>query len=197
MKIVGLTGGIGSGKSTVAKIFEVIGIPVFYADQTGKELLHNDPDLRENVQKTFGEEVYARDHGLDTKALAGKVFHDKAALQKLNALVHPAVRKAFTDWVYSQPSYLAYVIQEAALLFETGADEHFDYMISVSAPENIRVNRIMEREQMEKKDVLARMENQLPQAKKDERSDQVIINDGRHLVIPQVMTFHKKLIKTG
>lgn len=193
MKLIGLTGGIGSGKSTVAGIFEVLSIPVFYADQVAKQLLQTDADLIEQVKATFGSSVYGEGETLNRQALADKVFHDKEALEALNQLVHPAVREAFRNWAARQSRVHPYVIEEAALIFETGGDSYFDAVISVSAPENIRLARIMERDQMSREAIQARMGNQWSQQAKDERADQVISNDGSQLVIPQALAFHHQM----
>ncbi len=188
---IGLTGGIGSGKSTIARIFEVLGTPVFYADNAAKEILSTDPDLKVAVKDVFGNAVYTKSGGLDRKALARIVFNDQEALKTLNELVHPAVRQRFSTWVHEKASN-DYVVQEAALLFETGANDNFDYMVSVTAPEEIRINRIQERDEMTRSDVLSRMAFQMPQAEKDHKADSKIMNDGRQFVIPQVLQIHKK-----
>lgn len=188
---IGLTGGIGSGKSTVARIFEVLGIPVFYADKAGKTLLNTDPDLKSAVKNAFGKTVYTESGDLDRKVLARIVFEDQKALKTLNSLVHPAVRERFSAWV-QQNEDNDYLVQEAALLFETGANAQFDYMIAVTAPEETKINRIIERDAMTRSDVLSRMAFQLPQTEKDQAANTTIRNDGKQLVIPQVLKVHKK-----
>ncbi|MFT3885406.1 MAG: dephospho-CoA kinase [Flavobacteriales bacterium] len=144
---VGLTGGIGSGKSVVARMFGVLGIPVFSSDEAGRHLLQDDADVRARVIAAFGTEVYPEGR-IDRKALAGRVFNDGAALAKLNAIVHPAVRKAFSAWADAQQA--SYVVNEAAILIESGAAAHMDHLVVVSAPEGERLARVMKRDRIDR-----------------------------------------------
>jgi len=177
----------------IAEIFEVLEVPVFYADAEAKKLLATDPTLQAAVKSAFGWEIFDEEGTLNRQALAQKVFHDQEALSTLNTIIHPAVRKHFDSWKAECSPEQAYIIQEAALLFETGADENFDYMISVTAPEALRIHRIMERDNMSRADVQARMLNQWPQEQKDKQSDFIIHNDGYQWVTPEVLKIHRML----
>jgi dephospho-CoA kinase len=190
MKTVGLTGGIGSGKSTVCKVFAVLGIPVFEADQEAKRLMVEDEALHTALAVRFGREIIGPD-GLDRKALADKVFKDPKALEDLNALVHPAVRRAFGDWVALQVA--PYVIMEAAILVETGGYKAFDKLIVVTAPETLRIQRVMQRDGAREEDVAARISNQADDAVRLAVADHVVYNDDTRLVIPQVLAIHRTL----
>ena len=191
MLTIGLTGGIGSGKSIVAEVFEVLEVPVYYADSKAKSLLNTDAELKASVKAAFGEAIYDEYGNVRRKELANLVFNNRQKLGVLNQLVHPAVREDFKKWKASLTGY-PYIIQEAALLFETGAANQFDYMVTVSAPEETRIQRIINRDGISREAVLARMQNQLPQEQKDAQSDFVISNDGEHLVIPEVLKLHRQ-----
>lgn len=188
---VGLTGGIGSGKSTVARMFTVLGVPVFEADTEAKALMVSDPDLRAAITARFGEVIY-RNGELDRKALADLVFSDARALADLNALVHPAVRKAFAAWVANQQA--PYVIMEAALMAENAGYTQFDRVITVSCPEEERIRRVMERDGVGETDVRARMRNQGSEEQRLRIAQHVVQNDGSQLVIPQVLAIHAELL---
>lgn len=184
---VGLTGGIGSGKTTVCRVFELLGIPVYYADDRAKWLMNHDDQLIASIRETFGEESY-RDGRLTRAYLAERVFNDEAQLAKLNALVHPAVLQDFDNWVKQQDA--PYVIKEAALIFEAASDKHLDKVIVVTSPEEVRIQRIIQRDAVTRAAVLSRMKNQLPETEKVKRADFVIDNGGEVLVIPQVLKLH-------
>lgn len=188
---VGLTGGIGAGKSTVAKIFEKLGAPVYYADDNAKKLMVTDPALIEAIKTEFGADIY-KEEELDRAKLAQIVFNDQAKLEKLNKMVHPAVRKDFTTWCMRYKT-LPYVVDEAAILFESGAYKLMDKVVMVTAPRDIRIERVMQRDGVTKEAVLARMANQWQEEEKISLSDFVIMNDNQQLVIPQVMNIHKVL----
>jgi dephospho-CoA kinase len=190
MKTVGLTGGIGSGKSTVCKVFRVLGIPVFDSDQEAKRLMVDDEPLRAALASRFGEEVIGSD-GLDRKVLAEKVFNDPKALSDLNALVHPVVRQAFGDWVVLQTA--PYVIMEAAILVETGGYQAFDELVVITAPETLRIQRVVNRDVAREVDVVARIRNQADDADRLAVANHVVYNDDKRLVIPQVLVIHKAL----
>ena len=189
MLTIGLTGGIGSGKTTVAKIFETLGIPVFYADDAAKKLMTTDEDLKKNIIKNFGKESYKKNE-LDRKYIASIVFNDKEKLDLLNSITHPATIKDSEKWVKKQIA--PYIIREAALLFESGADKKLDYVIGVYAPQHIRVKRVMIRDNASTEDVMKRITRQLDEEEKMKRCDFVIINNDQELVIPQVMELDKK-----
>jgi dephospho-CoA kinase len=188
---VGLTGGIGSGKSTVAQIFEVLGIPVFYADIAAKKIMNEDEELRSAITNIFGEQAYANNI-LDRKYISSIVFSDPAKLQQLNALVHPATKKNSDAWMREQTS--PYAIHEAALIFEAKVSDRLDLVIGVSSPIELRIKRAMGRDKVSREEVLKRMEQQLDEKVKMSKCDFVLINDEQQLLIPQVLTLHEKLI---
>lgn len=188
---VGITGGIGSGKSVVCKIFETLGVPIYYADDRAKQLMHEDTALMAAIKDRFGADIY-QDGVLNRQKLSELVFNDKAALQDLNALVHPAVGRDSKAWQQQQTA--PYTLREAALLFEAGSYKLLDKIIVVTAPKALRIDRVMQRDGVSKEQVQARMANQWPQADKDAKADYLIINDGNHELIPQVMELHKKLL---
>ncbi len=194
MRTIGITGGIGSGKSTVCKIFRVLGIPVFEADTEGKALLNTDPEVRPAVIDRFGNEVY-KNGSLDRNALATIVFSDPEALKDLNAIVHPAVRKAFAEWAAMQ--HAPYVIMEAALLVETGGHKYLDEVILVCAPKDLRIKRTTARDGVGEEAVLARMRDQATEDQRKAIADHVIMNDDSVLVIPQVLALHEILIQAS
>jgi len=191
MRKVAVTGGIGSGKSTVCRMFQVLGIPVFEADRVAKQLMVDDAALRAAIIERFGEAVLGA-NGLDRQALANIVFQDPAALTDLNALVHPAVRKAFAQWAGEQ--HASYVIMEAAILAETGGHTAFDHVIVVSAPQDIRLARVVARDGVGEEAVLARMRNQASEQERIRIANDVIMNDDVHMVIPQVLAIHERLL---
>jgi len=187
---VGLTGGIGSGKSTVAHVFEILGIPVYYADKEAKRLMNEDPDIRKQVIAHFGEEAYA-DNILNRRFLAEIVFKDKEKLRLLNSLVHPITIAKAEEWMQNHNT--PYVIKEAALIFESGSQEGLDYVIGVSAPLHVRIQRTMKRDGVSRDEVLRRMQHQIQESTKMRLCDFVIRNDDQHLVLPQVLALHEKL----
>jgi dephospho-CoA kinase len=188
---VGLTGGIGSGKSTVAQIFEVFGIPVYYADIAAKKLMNEDAGLKSAITNIFGKEAYSNSI-LDRKYISSIVFSDPAKLKALNSLVHPATKKDGEAWMQQQTS--SYAIHEAALIFEAKVSERLDHVIGVSSPLELRINRAMERDKVNREEVLKRMDQQLDEEIKMSRCDFVLINDEQQLLIPQVLDIHEKLI---
>jgi len=188
---IGLTGGIGSGKTTVAAIFETIGIPVYYADDAAKRLMNTNEELKEAILKNFGEASY-KNAELDRKYLAGIVFNNKEKLDLLNSLTHPVTIKDAADWMSRQTA--PYVIKEAALLFESGAAELLDKVIGVYAPQHIRVQRVMQRDGLPAEDVMKRISRQIDEEMKMKLCDFVITNNEQVLVIPQVLELHQKLV---
>ena len=188
---IGLTGGIGSGKSTVAKVFEVLGIPVYYADDAAKKLMNEDEELKEKIKKEFGESIY-KEEKLDRKKLADIVFTSPEKLNLLNALVHPATLKDAEKWMQEQTSH--YCIKEAALIFESGAHEHLDYVIGVTAPAPLRILRTMQRDGITREEVIARMDKQMDETIKMKLCDFVIQNDEQEMILPQVRVLHEKLL---
>jgi dephospho-CoA kinase len=189
---IGITGGIGSGKSTVAKVFETIGIPVYYADDAAKRLMNEDAALQQQITALFGPTAYVQGQ-LDRKYIAGQVFSDKTKLQQLNAIVHPATIADGERWMQQQTT--PYAIKEAALIFESGTQGGLDYVIGVSAPTSLRLLRVMKRDQVDREAVIARMNKQINEIIKMRLCDFIIYNDEQQLVIPQVLDLHEKLVK--
>jgi len=188
---VGLTGGIGSGKTTVAKIFEVLGIPVYYADDAAKKIMNTDDDLRKAITEKFGAESYINDQ-LNRPYIASVVFNDNEKLELLNSLTHPATIRDANKWMIEQKS--PYSIKEAALIFESGSAEHLDYVIGVYTPLPLRIKRTMERDQIAKEEVLIRMSRQIDEDVKMRLCDTVISNDEQQMVTTQVLQLHERLL---
>jgi dephospho-CoA kinase len=188
---IGLTGGIGSGKTTVAKIFETLGIPVYYADDAAKRLLNSNEKLKTAVIQHFGEAAYHNGE-LDRKYLAGIVFNNKEKLDLLNSLTHPITIQDAEEWMNRQRS--PYILKEAALLFESGAAEKLDYVIGVYAPQHIRIKRVMERDQLSTDEVLKRISRQIDEEMKMKLCNFVVKNSEEQLVLPQVIALHEKLL---
>lgn len=189
---VGLTGGIGSGKSTVARVFEVLGIPVYYADEATRQLMNTDEALKKEIIKHFGEESYSNGR-LNRPYIASIVFNDKEKLELLNALTHPATIRHANDWMQQQTT--PYVIKEAALIFESGSAENLDYVIGVSAPKPLRIQRVMERDHISVEEVQKRMDRQLSEDMKMKLCDFVLVNNEQELLTPQVLALHEQLLK--
>lgn len=189
---IGVTGGIGSGKSMVTGIFKVLGIPVLDADTKAKELMEHHLPLRNAIIQQFGEDAYP-DGRLNRKFLAGIVFKDPYQLEKLNALVHPFTIAAAEEWSAQQKS--PYTIKEAALFFEAGSAAGLDYIVGVYAPKHIRIQRAMQRDGSSREEVLARMDQQISEEIKMRLCDFVIRNDEQHLLIPQVLQLHERFCK--
>lgn len=188
---VGVTGGIGAGKSVVCRVFHTLGIPVFNADDTAKRLMETDKELVAAISNLFGNSIYI-DGKLDRKKLASIVFEQPALLQQLNALVHPATIIYGNRWMQEQAS--SYVIKEAAIFFESGSYKEMDVMIGVFAPEQVRINRALQREGMTREKVLQRIASQMDDTEKMKRCDYVITNDGSRALIPQVLDIHRQLL---
>jgi len=188
---VGLTGGIGSGKSMVARIFETLGIPVYYADEAARDLQNNDPLLQAQIRSLFGPDAYVEGK-LDRKYISTVVFGDRGKLEQLNALVHPATIRDAAEWLKKQDS--PYAIKEAALIFESGSQRDLDFVIGVTAPETLRIRRTMQRDGINEEEVRKRMERQLSDRIKMRLCDYVIHNDEQQLLIPQVLGIHEKLL---
>lgn len=189
---IGLTGGIGSGKSTVARIFEVLGIPVYYADAASKRLMSENGELKDKIKNAFGEEAYINDE-LNRRYLSEEVFNDENKLALLNSFVHPATINDAEHWMQKQVA--PYVIKEAALIFESGSQKNLDYVIGVKAPEQLRLQRTVQRDNISAEQVQARINKQMDEETKLRLCDFVIINDEEHPVIPQVLSLHEKFLK--
>lgn len=188
---IGLTGGIGSGKTTVAKVFELLNIPVYYADAVSKSLYHTNKELMANMKEHFGEDIYTNDQ-INRQKLAAIVFKDPRKLQLLNSLVHPLTIKDAQQWMARQSA--PYVIKEAALLFESASAAGLDYVIGVSTPKHLRLKRVMERDKVNREEVLARMDKQIDEEIKMRLCDYIIENNEQELVIPQVLQLHDKFL---
>ena len=193
MKYVGLTGGIGSGKTTVGKMFAELGVPVYNSDDQAKQLMETSPQVKKGLKTLFGEAAYT-DESLNKTFISEQVFNDKSLLKKLNSIVHPAVRIHFLEWAERHTT--AYVIQEAAIIFEIGSQDFYDKIILVTAPENIRIDRILKRNTENSPETIkARMQNQWEDARKIDASDYVIENLDLKTTERQVLSIHRKLLK--
>lgn len=196
---IGITGGMGSGKSTVCNIFRNLGIPIFTADTEGKELLNKDKITKQKVVEAFGEEMYTSEGEIDRKRMAQLVFSSPKDLEKLNEIVHPRVIERFDQWT---KRYLnrPYVIKEAAILFESGSHKNLDKIINVFAPKSQRINRIIKRDDTNREDVERRMRFQYSDEERNELADFIIMNeDGQEMnLLPQVMELHELFLnETG
>lgn len=189
---IGLTGGIGSGKSTVAKIFETLGIPVYYADDASKKMMNENEELKASIQKHFGKETYSNGE-LNRKHLSSLVFNNPEKLALLNSIVHPATIKDAEDWMQKQTA--PYAIKEAALIFESGSQEFLDKVVGVYAPKAVRINRVMQRDNTSRDEVISRMNKQINEEIKMRLCDYVVTNDEQELLIPQVLKLHELFVK--
>jgi len=188
---VGLTGGIGSGKSTVAEVFRVLGIPVLNADAIARWLMEHDPELVAGVKALFGEQAYDAAGRLQRAWVAAQVFGNPERLAALNALSHPSVWRHGAEWFAAQVG--PYAVKEAALFYESGSAAQVDFMIGVQAPDELRIARVLAREEVTPEEVRLRMARQLPQKEKLTRCDAVILNDDATAVLPQVLALHARL----
>lgn len=185
---IGLTGGIGSGKSTVAKIFEKLGIPVYYADAEAKRLMNSSETLKKVIRQNFGEATYENDQ-LNSKYLAGIVFNNPEKLDLLNTLIHPVTIIDAEEWMQKQLA--PYSIKEAALLFESGAAENLDFVIGVYAPQALRIRRVMKRDGLTADEIMKRINRQVNEEMKMKLCDFVITNNEQELLVPQVLKLHQ------
>jgi len=192
---IGLTGNIGSGKTVVAGVFSTLGIPVYHADEEAKKFL-NDPAVKNEILKHFGYGVLTNNHEINRRSLASLVFTDGHALQRLNSILHPRVKQDFRNWTLRHADKY-YVMQEAAIIFESGFRAEYDYIIHVSCPKEIAIDRVMKRDKIDDHSVLRRMQFQMDDAEKAGLSDFVIHNDGSIMVIPQVLSIHHQLLEIG
>lgn len=191
---IGITGGIGSGKTTAAAIFELLGIPVYHADIAARRLMQEDPSLRKSIMEAYGEESYA-EGTLNRKYLASIVFHSAEATRKLNELVHPYTLNDSARWMRLQATHhIPYCLKEAALIFESGAEKDLDYVIGVEAPLSIRIARVLKRDHISEEEIKSRISRQMEESDKMKRCDFRLINDEKNLLIPQVIELHEKLL---
>jgi dephospho-CoA kinase len=190
MKIIGVTGGIGSGKSIVCKVFQTMGFPVFFSDQVAKDLMHSNLELKEQICTLFGNEAY-QDGVLNRPFLAKQIFSDETLKSKLNSIVHPAVYNAFQTFCQQQMAPL--IFNESALLFETGSYKRFDYTILVTAPLEVKIKRIMQRDSASELEILARVKSQLEDDEKRKFASFELVNDENKLVLDQIYTILKSI----
>jgi dephospho-CoA kinase len=190
---IGVTGGIGSGKTTVCKVFELLGIPVFYADDVAKSIMHTDPVLKTAILNTFGESAYTEAGTLNRSYISSIVFNNKPELEKLNSLVHPAVFRAFDNWLLEQKD-APYVIKEAALLYESDSYKMCDKSILVIAPTETKISRVKVRDGISDEDVQLRMNRQFSDEMKIKFADHILNNDEKQLLIPQIIQLHQQFL---
>ncbi len=190
---IGITGGIGSGKSTACSFFKELGIPVFSADDYGKEILHTNQAVRQALTKTFGEDIYNEVGELQRAKLADIVFNDKDKLAQLNAIVHPQVAIGFEEWVNNQRD-VPYVLKEAAIMFESNSHKQLDQVIVVVAPAEERISRVMERDNVNREQVMERIQNQWTDEQRAEKADYILTNDTISTLKSQVHKLHQQLI---
>lgn len=196
MKKVGITGGIGSGKTIVCEVFKLLGISVFHADIVARNLQQNNFEIREKLIDLFGESIYSQDGMLDRKKMAGFIFNNKDLLGKVNQIVHPAVRENFFNWV-TEHSEEDYVLYEAAILFESSYHNDFDLNILVVAEENIRMNRVMQRDNISQDSFMERVNNQMNDQEKIPLADYILENNEKKLLIPQIIELDKVIRNHG
>jgi dephospho-CoA kinase len=187
---IGLTGGIGTGKSEVARLFTLLGAAVYSADEASKYLLDHNSDLKRKLIEAFGAQIYQHS-GINRKAFASIIFHDDPSLTLANSIIHPFVFRDFEYWSQNHPD-CSYLIMETAILFESRANERMDKIITVSSPFELRISRVMRRDSCRRQDVLTRMQHQIPDEEKIIKADWVIYNDDEHMLIPQVLDLHKQ-----
>lgn len=191
---IGITGCIGSGKSTVSKIFAQLGVPVYDADSRAKELMRNSPALVNEIKNTFGDRAYNNDGSLNRSHISSMAFSDKSLLEKLNSIVHPYVFKDFDEWC-SKHTESKYIVKEAALMFESDSYKHLDEVIVVTSPEELRIERTIKRDHISRDAVLNRMKNQMSEKEKLARGNYEVKNNEAELLIPQVLNLHRKFDK--
>ena len=189
---IGITGGIGSGKSVVANILSLSGVPVYIADEESKKLTNHSPIIREKLIALFGKEIYSEE-GLNKKLLASHIFHDPQRLQQVNQIIHPEVNRHFLEWVNKQATQICAI--ESAILFESGFDKVVDVSLMVYAPKGLRIERASKRDAAAKAEIERRINNQMADELKKDRSDYVIYNDDQHLLISQVEAFISQITR--
>lgn len=189
---VGITGGIGSGKSVISNVFELLGIPVFNSDVQAKILMNDDQSVRADLIELLGDNAYD-DNGLNRTFLRKKIFENDQLLTQVNQIVHPAVRNYFTTWIKKNED-APYIIQEAAILIESGAYNKLDYLILIYAPEEIRLKRTIKRDKTSRENVKNIIAKQLPDEQKKEQADLIIYNYNSNLVVPQILNIHQMLL---
>jgi dephospho-CoA kinase len=196
MKKIGITGGIGSGKTTICEVFRLLGVPVFHADIVARSLQQNDKNIRKALMGLLGENIYDLNGKLDRNTMASLIFKDKELLKKTNKIIHPAVRENFDLWAakYCGERYILY---EAAILFESGYYKEFDFNILVLADEDLRINRVIKRDNVSEQAVKERIENQMPDQEKIGLANYVLENNEKQLLIPQILELDKVIRDNG
>ncbi len=192
---VGITGGIGSGKSTVCNFFRLLGIPVFEADKESKKLVNTSPKIKNSLKNLFGKDIYLSDDTIDRKRLAGLIFNSPPLLETVNSIIHPEVRNYFEEWCEKQNS--PYIVYEAAILFETGFYKTIDLSILVTAPVEDRIKRVIIRENATEEEVKSRISKQWTDKQKEDLADFIIKNNNEELLIPQLLELDKKIRTHG
>lgn len=190
---VGITGGIGSGKSYISRIFKAMGVPFYDADKEAKQLMNQDPGIHQGLVDAFGEAVYQPDGTLDRKWLSMQVFNNNDKLQLLNSIVHPVVIRHGQEWAMRQTA--AYSLKEAALLVESGSYKSLDCLILVSAPEELRIERVMHRDGVSREEVQGRIDKQMPESEKKKYADFIVHNDGVSPLLPQILYIHQQILQ--
>lgn len=190
---IGITGGIGSGKSIICEVFSALGVPVYYSDSRARELMHTNKELQAALKQHFGEEIF-EDLKLNTKILAGKVFNNQEKLDLLNSLVHPKVKEDFQIWLNSHSDY-SYIVKESALLFETLGHKTLDKCVLVTAPTALRISRVASRDpHRSEEEIKAIISKQMPTAEASKLADYVLKNDEKTLLLPQILKLHKEFL---
>ncbi len=190
---IGLTGNIGSGKTVIARVFSILGIPVYNADEESKKFL-DDPSVKNEILRHFGYGILSNGQEINRRSLASIVFTDEHALKLLNSILHPRIIRDFRSWASLHPQQ-PYVLQESAIIFESGIRAEYDYVIHISCPKETAIDRVIKRDNIDGHSVLRRMQFQFDDAEKSRLSDFVIRNDGSEMVIPQVLSIHKQLLE--
>jgi dephospho-CoA kinase len=192
VKTIGLTGGIGSGKTLVAKVFSILDAPVYYSDDESKKLLNTSQELKNSLKETFGKDIYQTDGTIRKEKFADIIFNDEAKLQQANQIIWPHVSRHFQEWAAQQTA--DFVLQESALLYESGAYKNHWANIVVDAPAELRIKRVTERDNSTPEQVIKRMKKQMPQKEKNNLADFIVINDGEKLILPQILELRKKIL---
>ena len=196
MKKIGITGGIGSGKTIICDVFRLLGVPVFHADKVASDLQQNDTNVRKALIGIFGESIYNSDGMLDRKTVAHLIFNNKELIEKVNLIIHPAVREYFNDWItkhYNED----YILYEAAILFESGYYKYLDYNVLILAEEALRIRRVVKRDNVSEQSVRERIKNQMPDNEKISMADYIIENNEKQLLIPQILKLDKLFREYG
>lgn len=189
---LGITGGIGSGKTTVCRIFSVLGVPVFVADSAARQLMNSDPEVKARINEISGKDLYLSGE-LDRKELARVIFNEPELLHRVNGAVHPAVLNLFEEWAHLSDG--PYVIMESAILFESGADRMVDRVATISAPVEERISRVMGRSEISREEVMERIRNQVDDEEREEQSYYVIDNTDNEMIIPEIIRIHEDMLR--